>query len=153
MKDLQAIFKQEPVYLHDWSEDKRIGVVSDFDKIYLSKAEYEAVECPSPNKQYWLERKSKMEQSLKNWEGINILFASYGCADYSCNAFVLFERDGKLFEVNGGHCSCYGLEGQFDAEETTLEALEHRLVKGTMGVDNYLDNEFANELKQFLGVA
>lgn len=93
-----------------------------------------------------------MEQKLKEWEGINILFASYGYANYSGNAFVLFEKEGKLFEVNGGHCSCYGLEGQFDPEETTLEALRHRLIEGKMGQDDYSDNEFANELKQFLGV-
>lgn len=63
-----------------------------------------------------------MQQKLKGWEGINILFASYGEDNYSGNAFVLFEKDGKLYEVNGSHCSCYGLEGQFEPEETTLEA-------------------------------
>lgn len=152
MKQLEEIFKQEPIYLHDWEESKRIGVISDFEDIYISKKEFEATECPIPNKEYWLEKKTKMEQKLKEWEGINILFASYSYANYSGDAFVLFEKEGKLFEVNGGHCSCYGLEGQFEPEETTLEALRHRLVDGKMGQDDYSDNEFANELKQFLGV-
>lgn len=152
MKDLQTIIKQEPVYLNDWSESKRIGVIADFEDIYISKSEFEATECPIPNKEYWVEKKEKMEQALKQWEGINILFASYGCANYEGDAFVLFEKEGKLFEVNGGHCSCYGLEGQFSPEETTLEALNHRLINGKMGQDDYSGNEFANELKQFLGV-
>ncbi len=151
MKQLEEIFKQEPVYLHDWAENKRIGVISDFEDIYITKTEFESIECPIPNKEYWL-KKTKMEQKLKDWEGTNILFASYGCANYSGDAFVLFEKEGKLFEVNGGHCSCYGLEGQFQPEETTLEALRHRLVEGKMGQDDYSDNEFANELKRFLGV-
>jgi hypothetical protein len=36
---------------------------------------------------------------------------------------VIFEKDGKLWEVNGSHCSCYGLEGQWQPEETTWEAI------------------------------
>ena len=84
---------------------------------------------------------------------IRVLFASYGSDGFEGKAFVLFECEGKLFEVNGSHCSCFGLEGQFIPHETTIEALRHRLVNGTMGRDDYSGNEFANELKQFLGVA
>jgi hypothetical protein len=28
--------------------------------------------------------------------------------------------------VNGSHCSCHGLEGQWEPEETSMKALEHR---------------------------
>jgi len=52
-----------------------------------------------------------------------LLFASYGGGSYEGDAFVLFRKDGKLFEVNGSHCSCYGLEGQWGPEETSIEAL------------------------------
>lgn len=55
-----------------------------------------------------------------------ILLASYTYEDYSGDAFVLFEKGGKLFEVNGSHCSCYGLEDQWEPEETTKEALLSR---------------------------
>jgi len=151
MKQLQEILKQEPIYLNDWAEDKRIAVVGAFEEIYLSKKEFEATECPIKNKEYWVEKKARMELKLKEWEDINILFASYGCESYEGDAFVLFEREGKLFEVNGSHCSCFGLEQQFVPEETTLEALRHRLVEGRMG-QGYSGNEYAKELKQFLGI-
>lgn len=59
-------------------------------------------------------------------QGCEILLASYTYEDYNGDAFVLFRKDGKLFEVNGGHCSCYGLEGQWDPEETSILALEIR---------------------------
>lgn len=59
--------------------------------------------------------------------GLKILFASYDCGGYDGEAFVLFEKDGKLYEVNGSHCSCYGLEGQWDPELTTKEALLMRI--------------------------
>ncbi len=68
-----------------------------------------------------------------------ILVAWYGYRDYDGSAFVLFERDGKLYEVNGGHCSCYGLEDQWDPEETTAEAIVHRVEHGSLGRDNYYD--------------
>jgi len=36
---------------------------------------------------------------------------------------VLFKRGGKLYDVNGSHCSCFGLEDQWLPEETTVAAL------------------------------
>lgn len=83
-------------------------------------------------------------------EGVNVLLASYGTPSYEGYAFVLFERDGKLYEVNGSHCSCYGLEGQWEPEETNVEALLHRLDKGELGASSYDENPFAAELRQVL---
>lgn len=80
----------------------------------------------------------------------NILFASYGTDNYSGEAFVLFEKEGKLYEVNAAHCSCFGLENQWSPEETNIVSLLHRLEQGTMGRDSYSDNEYAEELLTFL---
>ncbi len=55
-----------------------------------------------------------------------ILFASYTGAWIEGFAFVLFKKDGKLFEVNASHCSCHGLEGQWEPEETMVSALRVR---------------------------
>lgn len=55
-----------------------------------------------------------------------ILFAYYGREYYTGSAFVLFQRNGKLYEVNGSHCSCYGLENQWEPEETSWDALAMR---------------------------
>ena len=55
-----------------------------------------------------------------------ILLADYTYEDYSGSAYVLFERAGKLYEVVGSHCSCFGLEGQWKPEETTWAALAMR---------------------------
>lgn len=59
-------------------------------------------------------------------KGVKILLAWYNYECYDGNAFVLFEKDGKLYEVVGGHCSCYGLEGQWEPVETTAKALRMR---------------------------
>lgn len=55
-----------------------------------------------------------------------ILFAYYGYGSYEGGATVLFQRNGKLYEVSGGHCSCNGLEGQWSPEEVTWDQLAMR---------------------------
>jgi len=152
MKTLKELLTQPPVYLHDWAKSEKIGVISDFDDVYISKSEYEAEAAPYANVEVWIERKAKMKEAIERWRPINILFASYSYQDYSGDAFVLFERDGKLYEVNGGHCSCYGLEGQFEPEETDIDVLKHRLIEGKLGCNDYCGNEFSSELKKFLGI-
>lgn len=59
-----------------------------------------------------------------------VLLAAYSYECYEGSAFVLFIKDDKLYEVHGSHCSCYGLEGQWEPEETTFEALDQRTRKG-----------------------
>jgi hypothetical protein len=152
MKSIQELLSQPPVYLHRWGS--KIDLISDFEDLYMSEKDYNANESTWPNKDMWYELKDKMKAAIESetWQSSNILFASYGTDNYSGDAFVLYENGGRLYEVNGSHCSCYGLEGKWKPEETTLEAISHRLTSGTMGTDSYSDNEFAKELKAFIGI-
>ena len=59
--------------------------------------------------------------------GCTVLFAYYSYEDYSGLSLVVFSKNGLLYEVNGSHCSCNGLEGQWNPEETTFAFLEFRL--------------------------
>ena len=93
---------------------------------------------------------SRFAIDLKSVEDCNILLAWYGYGSYDGSAFVLFECDGKLYEVNGGHCSCYGLEGQWSPEETSVEALKARIKNGSLGRDTYYDEGVFD--KKLLGV-
>jgi len=150
MKTISEVINQSPVYLNNW-EDK-IDVIGDFEDIFLSGKEYRAKDAPYANEKYWAEKVGLMRDAEKRYEGINILFASYGTGNYEGDAFVLYEQEGKLYEVNGSHCSCYGLEGQWEGELTTLESLSYRLTEGTLGIDAYSSNDFNKELRDFLGV-
>lgn len=69
-------------------------------------------------------------EALKN---CNIFVAAYDTPAYEGYGYVLYEEDGKLYEVHGSHCSCYGLEGQFEPEETTVASIKHRLKEGNLG--------------------
>ena len=62
--------------------------------------------------------------------GEKILLAHYDNGGYDGDAFVLFEDKGNLFEVNGGHCSCNGLEGLWEPEAVTVKALRKRMLEG-----------------------
>ncbi len=57
----------------------------------------------------------------------SVLIAYESVGDWGCDSSSFFllknKETGKLFEVHGGHCSCYGFEGQFTPEETTMDYL------------------------------
>lgn len=127
MKSLEEIINQEPIFLNDWGNKK--DILADFagDR--------------------WKSDKEKEKEFIEENKDINILFALYSYMDYDGYAWVLFEKDGKLYEVNGSHSSWYGLEGQWEPEEVSLRELEYRLIKGTWGED-----DFKTELCKFLGV-
>lgn len=64
--------------------------------------------------------------SPEQLDGVEVLYAYYGYEDWSGDAHVIFRKDGKLYEVNGSHCSCYGLNEQWEPAETTVKALLFR---------------------------
>lgn len=68
----------------------------------------------------------------KSLRKCKILIAYESVGDYGCDssAWFLFEKEGKLYEVHGSHCSCYGFEGQWSPEETTKQALMKRIDEG-----------------------
>jgi len=60
-----------------------------------------------------------------------IIFADYTYEDYSGSSLVIFESvDGELYEVHGSHCSCYGLEDQWEPEQTSLDYYKESLSRG-----------------------
>lgn len=65
--------------------------------------------------------------SISELDDIHFLYAYYSYEDYSGNAYLLFIKDDKIYEIDAGHCSCYGLEDQFNPEEVPIEVLYDRL--------------------------
>lgn len=110
----------QPVYLNDWKDGCLAEVASDF------------------------------ETDPQQMEGVEILLASYSYESYEGDAFVLFRKGETLYEVNASHCSCYGLEGQWEPEETTVQALRHRMESGNLGSGWHEGNKFAKELREML---
>ena len=60
-------------------------------------------------------------------QDVALIVAWYRNEDYHGQAIVVYRdaRDGKVYENHGSHCSCYGLEGQWQPEEvSTAEILQ-----------------------------
>lgn len=66
----------------------------------------------------------------KTLKGYRVVVAVYNSEGYEGDAFVLLKKGHEYFEANGSHCSCYGLEGQFDLENVPREALKKRFEDG-----------------------
>ena len=99
------------------------------------------------------ENKDKSEL-LKELKRFNIVIAYESVGSWGCDSssYFLMQRknDGVYFEFSGGHCSCYGFEGQYDPQEATIEYLKSDKFYFYCG--GYDDNETDNQkaVEEFL---
>lgn len=133
MKTIQEIIAQKPIFLGKWEDSDKMDILSYFDEsipsIYTVEDTSKLMNVSFA--QGILDNIKMYNNAVAKYATKNLLFAVYcddGCVG---NAFVLFEEHMRLYEVHASHCSCYGLENQFDVEEVTLEALEYRMHNGT----------------------
>ena len=67
---------------------------------------------------------SSYEATPAELEGKRIVIAYESVGSWRCDSSSWFlvedTETGKLYETHGSHCSCYGFEGQWDLEETSL---------------------------------
>ena len=71
---------------------------------------------------------------------IQIVYANYVCECYEGSASLLYYRvsTGKYYEAYGSHCSCYGLEGQWNGDEEIVVAeLLNRVVELKAHYENW----------------
>ena len=61
------------------------------------------------------------EEHLRDAE-IMIAYMSEGSWGCDSDAFIVFRKDGVLYEAHGSHCSCFGFEGQW--EPGPIESIE-----------------------------
>jgi hypothetical protein len=85
---------------------------------------------------YWdiLREFEEPEETLMDSE---VIFADYERGQLEGEAMVVFLRDDsplgnepRLYCVHASHCSCRGLEGQWEPEETTIKALVFTMLRG-----------------------
>lgn len=80
-----------------------------------------------------------------------IAVAVYDGNGYSMNTFILFRNteDGAWYEVNGSHCSCYGLEGQWEPELVDPKAILIReKFVWTFGGDETLNDQIKSIVRE-----
>lgn len=57
------------------------------------------------------------DYKMQEPEPEEVLLAYYSYEDYSGSSYVFYRNGDKYYYNHGGHCSCYGLEGQWEPEE------------------------------------
>jgi len=71
------------------------------------------------------------EFDMNDPEPANVIFASYEGGNYDGWATVCWiTDDGKIGYASGSHCSCHGLEGQWDPEFYTKEMFHEMVMRG-----------------------
>lgn len=92
--------------------------------------------------------KKEYEITDEQLQGYEILFACYETGCYDGSSIVLLKKDDKLYIIDAGHCSCYGLEGQWYPVETTKELLIREANAKTY--NSYMDNKkFVDFVNQY----
>jgi hypothetical protein len=82
-------------------------------------------------------------------DDVHIVYAEYVTGSYEGSAWVIFSRNGKLFEVHGSHCSCNGLEGQWSEEDTSADIILERIKRnGHSEFDTKSISQLLNQYKQ-----
>jgi hypothetical protein len=83
----------------------------------------------------------------KDLEGVTIIHAYYNDdgENYCGDAYVLFAKGDKYYEVHGSHCSCMGLEDQWEPEECTYEELTAMLKRRDT------DTDLIEDLRAYIG--
>ncbi len=92
--------------------------------------------------------KSDYRITDKELQGVEIIVAYYSYENYSGESTVIFKQDGNLYEVEGSHCSCYGLEDQWSPTLISVEYLQHKLREGLINDWNNKREVYTKALEQ-----
>ena len=98
------------------------------------------------NFENWEDVLSSFEVDASELKEVIPLFASYDTECYEGKALVVYVHDGKVMMVEGSHCSCYALEGQWSPEEMPPEAMIHIINEGNY--DTYFTDHTEELIEQ-----
>lgn len=115
----------ELIRLYAEGDTEALGRIEKLSERYLSAGvESQAAEVAEDWEAGDIEARSKI---LKVLTGAMVLHHAYTSGGYDGSCLTIYFKAGKLYEVYGSHCSCFGLEDQWDPEETTLGAIRSRI--------------------------
>ena len=76
-----------------------------------------------------------------------VLFAAYDIDGYEGTATVLYKKGRKYYWVEGSHCSCYGLEDQWNPQEYTKKEFLEIILRN----DAWKYRSYGKELVEIMG--
>lgn len=69
-------------------------------------------------------------------EGIELMVVIGESEMYSENLACIYKKENEFYMFKASHCSCYGFEGQWDANITSIQMIEHYAEKGYGDIKN-----------------
>ena len=97
---------------------------------------------------------SEYEAKKEDIDKFDILIAYESVGSWGCDSssfFLLRDREtNELYENHGSHCSCYGFEGQFEPEKTSLEYLKSDRFNFCAGGYDSRDRENKRAVKEYI---
>ena len=94
------------------------------------------------------------ETDFVNVAKYEFLIAYESVGDWGCDSTSFFlmkdKETGKLYENHGSHCSCYGFEGQFEPEETSVIYLQSSYFGFYTGWYDEEENENEKLVKEYI---
>ena len=92
---------------------------------------------------------------MEDSEPEEVLFAIYDTPSYEGYAEVIYRNGDRFYWASGSHCSCYGLEDQWDPEEYDAETFLKVFNRNTRWtIDRYMSEDIQariiNRVKDFL---
>jgi hypothetical protein len=75
--------------------------------------------------------------NIGDFDGV-IVLAIYDQGSYDGTAEVIYVHGGKFYMASGSHCSCYGLEDQWNPVEMPVEGIE-KIIAGGGLLSGYKD--------------
>lgn len=101
-----------------------------------------------------LHLKQDYDSSHEEVDRFDILIAYESVGDWGCDSssfFLLRDKEtNELYENHGSHCSCYGFEGQFTPEKTSLEYLKSDKFYFCTGGYDSSDRENKRVVKEYI---
>lgn len=96
----------------------------------------------------WLDVQEQFQMTEP--EPDEVILADYDVPGYEGHAYVFYRKGDKYYIAEGSHCSCYGLEDQWEPEEYTREVFVEALRKGASAwtKDSFWSNVHVEALKR-----
>lgn len=98
----------------------------------------------------WNNREEMFKEFEQEPLDVEILYAARGYGSYEGSAVVIYREDGQLYQVHAYHCSCYGLEGQWDKEAFSVKATKHILENGEFYDLSLMESDAVDRFKEIL---
>lgn len=99
--------------------------------------------------QSWRDVQSQYD--MQEHEPDEVIYAQYSYECYSGHSNVVYRNGDRFYWVRGSHCSCYGLEGQWNPEEYSANQFIEAYNRGNWWESDEWPSSVIDRVREFAG--